>query len=672
MEEFSNLKYYNEYGGFSEDGKEYIIRTNKNNKLQTVWSNILANKNFGTVVTENMGGYTWHKNARLNRITAWNNSASSNIPSEIIYLKDEEKDISWSIAQDPMPDENEYKIVYGFGYAKYIHESLNLMQEAEVFVPEEDCCKIYILRLKNLEPVKKNLKIYYYIKPVIGEDEIKTYGYIESKLESENNLVRIRNLYNRENLSQNVFVTSSEKIKNFTGEKREFVGFGGISNPDELKKEKLKESDGLGKEAAIVIAINVSLNSFESKEISLCLGVTEENYIELAKKYSNVQNCKLELENVKRFWRDKLERLQVETPLESLNIMLNGWVMYQALVSRLYARSGFYQSGGAFGFRDQLQDSLATKFINPDILKQQILYHSSHQFQEGDVEHWWHEETARGIRTRFSDDLLWLVFCTIEYINFTNDYSILDIQTPYLIGRELKENEEDKYDKWEQTQNSENIFNHCIKAIKRSFNFGEHGFPKIGTGDWNDGFSEVGSKGKGESVWLGFFMYYILDNFIPICEEWSKICSNKLENEAEIMLIIHELNDVKNKLKRTLNSAGWDGRWYKRAFCDDGQVLGTIENEECKIDSISQSWSVISNAGDNDKKYICMESLENNLIDMENGIIKLLTPPFEKSKLEPGYIKAYLPGVRENGGQYTHEYCSCGHFWSNSLEIKTK
>jgi len=288
---------------------------------------------------------------------------------------------------------------------------------------------------------------------------------------------------------------------------------------------------------------------------------------------------------------------------------------------------------------------LGLKYLDPEIMKQQIIKHSKHQFLEGDVEHWWHEETGRGIRTKFSDDLLWLCFITIEYMNFTGDKSILNIETPYLQGPALQENQDERYDKYQESKEQENIYQHCIRAIERSLNFGENGLPKIGSGDWNDGFSTVGNRGKGESVWLGFFLYNILDNFIPICRE---------QNDEELA---NKYEEVKMNLKRALNINGWDGRWYKRAFMDDGSILGSMENDECRIDSIAQSWSIISNAGDNDKKYISMESLENHLIDRENGIIKLLDPPFEKGKLEPGYIKAYLPGVRENGGQYTHASC---------------
>ena len=278
-------------------------------------------------------------------------------------------------------------------------------------------------------------------------------------------------------------------------------------------------------------------------------------------------------------------------------------------------------------------------------MKNQIIKHSKHQFVEGDVEHWWHDETKRGIRTRFSDDLLWLVYMVIEYIEFTGDKSILDVETSYLNGPILEENQDERYDKYLESDVKESIYLHCIRAIEKSLNFGENGLPKIGSGDWNDGFSTVGNKGRGESVWLGFFLYMILDKFEIICNERQ---DEELANKYE---------KIKNNLKKALNINGWDGRWYKRAFMDDGNILGSMENDECRIDSIAQSWSIISNAGDNDKKYISMESLENHLIDRENGIIKLLDPPFEKGKLEPGYIKAYLPGVRENGGQYTHASC---------------
>ena len=465
--------------------------------------------------------------------------------------------------------------------------------------------------------------------------------------DENNNILCAKNLYSDKVFNDIVYTSSSEKIKSFTGDKDFFIGLGGIQNPDALNKISLNNEQSIGKQPIICYEVEVEIESFSSKQVSMLLGV-EESIIDcknIAYKYSKVQNCKQELIKVKNSWEEIIGRLQVSTPLESMNIILNGWLIYQTISSRLLAKSGFYQSGGAFGFRDQLQDTLGLKYLDNDILKKQIIINSKHQFLEGDVEHWWHEDTQKGIRTRFSDDLLWMVYATCKYIDFTGDKSILDIKTQYLKGNLLKEGQDDCYDKFETSEIEEELYKHCIRAINRSLDFGENGLPKIGSGDWNDGFSTVGNKGKGESVWLGFFLYQILDEFIPICRE---------RNDEEI---VQKYEQKKLELKKALNTNGWDGRWFKRAFMDNGSILGSMENEECRIDSIAQSWSVISNAGDNDKKYIAMESLENHLVDKENGIIKLLDPPFEKGKLEPGYIKAYLPGVRENGGQYTHVCC---------------
>ncbi len=656
LENKENLKYYNEYGGFSEDGKEYRIRTNRENRLPTVWSHIMSNEKFGTITTENMGGYSWYQNCRLNRISSWGNKPSLDIPSEVIYLKDQDNQKAWSLGLNPMPDDRNYNVIYGFGYCKYIHKCDGLEQELEIFVPKEDSCKIGIFKIKNTTPNRKKIKLYYYMKPVIGEDEIKSNGLIDLKFDRNNNLIQAKNLYREEMENTRVYISSSEKIKSYTGDKNFFLGEGGMADPQALKKVSLNNQNALGRKPCMAYEIEIELESFEEKELSIILGAEEEEIDckNIAYKYQKIANCKQELNQVKEGWKNFLEKLQVYTPLESLNILLNGWVIYQIVNSRLLGKTGYYQSGGAYGFRDQLQDVIGLKYFDPDIVKKQIMKHSQHQFKEGDVEHWWHEETNRGIRTRFSDDLLWLVYLVMEYINFTGDKSILEVETPYLEGVELEENQDERYEKYLPSKQQGSIYEHCKKAIERSLRFGENGLPKIGSGDWNDGFSTVGNKGKGESVWLGFFLSSILEQWIPICQEKGE------ESDAQ------KYEKIRNDLKRALNTNGWDGRWYKRAFMDDGNVLGSMENEECRIDSIAQSWSVISGVGDNDKKYISMESLENHLIDRENGIIKLLDPPFEKGKLEPGYIKAYLPGVRENGGQYTHECCDYGQFLRNT------
>ena len=644
--DMSNLKYFNEYGGFSKDGKEYCIKINTNNKLPTVWSHVLANKNFGTLTTENMGGYTWYKNSRLNRITAWSNDSIMDIPSEIIYLKDIDTGKKWSLGFNPMHDNNDYYVIYGFGYAKYIHNSSKIKQTVDMFVAKDDNVKINLITLENKNPQKKNIKLVYYIKPVLGEDEIKTNSYLQLELNASSNMIIVKNL-SYEQKNHQIFIGSSEKISSYTGSKSSFFKESTLDNPIGIDQLELNREDSFGEDGIVAIAINITIEAFASKNIVLTLGdaSNKEECQDIAYKYSNINNCRNEYMNVRKYWEDIINNLQVNTPMESTNILLNGWLIYQTISSRLYGKTGFYQSGGAYGFRDQLQDSMLTKYVAPEMTREQILRNSRHQFLEGDVEHWWHEETEKGIRTRISDDLLWLPYVTADYIYFTEDYGILEEETTYKVGEVLPNGQNERYDFYKDSDFKESLYKHCIKAIEKTLDFGAHGLPKIGTGDWNDGLSNVGAEGKGESVWLGFFMYAVLKDFIPIC---------KYKND---ILHVERYEQIMEKLKRALNSYAWDSRWYKRAFTDKGETLGSLQNEECKIDSISQSWATISGAGDNDKKYIAMESLENHLIDREVGIIKLLDPPFEKSKLEPGYIKAYLPGTRENGGQYTHECC---------------
>ena len=559
--DISNLKYYNEYGGFSDDGFEYVIKLDKENKLPTVWSTVLANENFGTVITQNLGGFTWHKNSRLNRLSSWNNNPVSDLPSEIIYLKDYKTGKKWSLCDNLNNDNVENYITYGFGYVKFKTVQNNISHELNIFVPEKDNLKVNVLKLKNLEPNRRKLKLLYYIKPVLGEDEIKTNGYIEVK--KENNLITAKNLF-KDDFKENIaFFSSNEQIKSYTGNKNFFMGSGDLKNPEALDKVSLDNSSGLGQNSCIAIELEIELESYESKEIILQFG--EEKTLldakDTAYKYSKLSNCTQELTKVKAFWYELLNKVQVNTPLESLNIMINGWTKYQTIVSRLWAKSAYYQSGGATGFRDQLQDTLGLKYVDIEFMKKQILIACRHQFIEGDVEHWWHEETGRGIRTRFSDDLLWLCYVVCEYINHTNDYEILNIEEPYIKGEILPEGVDERYDLYLESDIKEDVYMHCVRAIDRSLNFGKNSLPKIGSGDWNDGLNTVGNKQKGESIWLGFFIYDILGKFIPICEKRNDISRvNKYKENME-------------NLKKALNTSGWDGRWFRRAYMDNGEPL---------------------------------------------------------------------------------------------------
>ena len=646
----SKLLYFNGYGGFSQDGNEYHIIVNKNKKTPAVWCNIMANDKFGTVVTEGLGGYTWYKNCKMNRITEFSNDAYLDKPSEVIIMQemnekngevlssnqismDDKKHASqiinnsFGISPNILPDTGNYHITYGFGYSKYQHIYKDIEEELTVFVPIKDSLKISKLSLKNTSLNKKNIKISYDVDFVLGERKDKFINY----LYKENyNLLFVKNNVNPKTYA---YITSNEKI---------------IYNGN-------------------LVEINVEIDSLETKEVTIILGTeeTETACMENASKY--LQKESKALEEVKKYWMDKVKIVEAKTPSKSFNIMQNGWTIYQTMASRKLAKTGFYQSGGAIGYRDQLQDAMNLKYIDSDILKNQILLHAKHQFKEGDVLHWWHNFNNLGIRARYSDDLLWLPYAVATYIDFTGDFRILNEEAEYLEGRMLKENEHDFMFNFKNGKEKESIYHHCMRAINRSLNF-EY-FPKIQGGDWNDGMNKVGIKGKGESIWLGFFLYSILIKFA----EYSKYITRFANKETTIAMLAEKKNvDVKNidtdeksdeyerlmeiaeKLRKNLNTVGWDGRWYKRATTDDGKVLGSAVNKECKIDSLSQSWSVISNAGDNDKKYIAMENMEKYLIDKENNIVKLLTPPFENEEFKPGYIASYAPGMRENGGQYTH------------------
>ncbi len=641
--EMNDLKYFNKYGGFSADGKEYLINVNKNNKLPLAWSNILANDKFGTVVTENLGGYTWYKNSRLNRISAWNNDVIDDIPSEVLYFSDDENNI-WTPTISPIEDNNEYYIKYGIGYANYKHMCNNITHDINVFVPYNDSAKIYMIKLKNSLTRKKSIKLIYFIKNVLDEDEIKSNGNINLNFDRNSNCIIANNLI-KNDFNSYMYISSSEKIKSYTGLKKEFFGNGNLANPDGIKIDRFSCSNSLGNDGIIAYNMEFEIEALGQKDIVIVLGAAD-NEIDCknsAYKYSKIENCQKDFEKTIKYWNLIVNKITVSTPVESLNIMVNSWIIYQTLCSRILARTGYYQSGGAYGFRDQLQDAMSLKYVDSEITRNQIIKHCKHQFIEGDVLHWWHEENGRGIRTKFSDDLLWLPYVVCDYIEFTNDYSILDEEISYLKGDLLEENCDEKYDFYGESDIKESVYLHCIKAIKKACNLGKNNIPKIGSGDWNDGFSNIGNKGNGESVWLGFFLYDVLNKFEVLCKY-----KNDIDNNIEIF------KSVREKLKEALNTVAWDGKWFKRAFADDGFVLGTIQNQECKIDSISQSWSVISKVADDEKKYMAMESLENHLVDKNSGIIKLLDPPFSKSDFYPGYIQAYLPGTRENGGQYTH------------------
>lgn len=602
------LEFFNGIGGFDEKAMEYVIYPTKNEYTPLPWSNVMCNKDFGCIMTEAGGGYTWAFNSREYRLTPWSNDAVSDLQGEYVYLEDLDSKERFGAYLLPYETNGGYEVSFGLGYCKYLSIISDLLIELTVFVPRKELVKISMIKIRNLSGRKRKLSLRYYINPVLAfsnnfrEKNIKT--------TVDNDKIIFENKYEREFFNSKVYLTTG------------------------------KGSNFYKKNIGVESYINVEINDNDELNKVFLLGACENEVI--ADKFLEWEKASTELDEVKKFYKKDVQKIKVNTPDKATNLLLNVFLLYQALVCRIFGKSSFYQSGGATGFRDQLQDVMPFSFIMPELTREQILYHARHQFDEGDVLHWWHKEAQKGTRTRFSDDLLWLVYVTNYYIKVTNDKSILDEQVSFVEGVELEDYEDEKYIEFEYSQNSASLFAHCIFSIEHALKFGEHGLILMGSGDWNDGMNEVGNKGKGESVWLSWFLYKILVDFSPICTE---------QGRADLA---EKYNEIAIKLKEQINTKAWDGEWYKRAYFDDGTPLGSIENDECKIDSISQSWSVISGAGDENKKEKAMNSLDNYLIDKENGIIKLLTPPFSEGELKPGYIKSYLEGIRENGGQYTH------------------
>ncbi len=482
-----------------------------------------------------------------------------------------------------------------------------------------------------------------FIQPVLGEFPEKSNRYIVSSI-SDKGVLLLKNSVSEDFSDTLCFLDTSEKIRWITANREEFLGKGGLEAPEALSREFLSGWVGRGADACGALQVEVVLAPEEEKTIVFLMGAAQsaEQASEISKKYKTVENATAELKRVQEFWKSKLSILQVETPDISMNFMLNGWLQYQVISARLWGRTGFYQSSGAFGFRDQLQDTLSLLNVHPKMARKQILYHAAHQFEEGDVQHWWHEPRGNGVRTKFSDDLLWLPYVAAEYVTVTGDAEVWGEKVPFLQSVPLSEEETDRYETSVLSDERAPLYEHCVRAVEKSLKFGKHGLPLMGGGDWNDGMNTVGDQGKGESVWLGWFLSTVLEKMEAVCIEQQD------ENRA------HRYKTTREQLIADIEANGWDGRWYRRAYFDDGTPLGSIMNEDCKIDSIAQSWSVISGVGNIMRSKQAMESLEEYLISYQSGLIRLLAPPFDKGKSEPGYIKGYFPGVRENGGQYTH------------------
>jgi len=641
----SELKFFNGVGGFSSDGREYVICLRDGVHTYAPWINVISNNRFGFIISESGGGHTWSENSRENKLTPWSNDPVIDTPGEVIYIRDDNSGKYWSITPKPIRESGDYIIRHGWGYTVFERNSHGIRQSLTEFVPVGDTVKIYMIQLENSTDAVKELSITYYIRPVLGVNENSTAPYITTRFHKESGMLLVTNTFNPDFPDRVAFIGASEPTHSFTGDRAEFIGLrGSLENPEALKRTGLSGKAGAGLEPCAALQVKISLEPGKGKSLVFLLGQAAdvEEALQLAARYKNPAAAEKALDEAKTYWLGKLGTVQVKTPDESINIMLNGWLLYQVVSCRLWARSAFYQSGGAYGYRDQLQDVMAVVHAWPELTRRQILFHSSRQFVEGDVQHWWHPGADKGIRTRYSDDYLWLPYVTADYIRNTGDWGILDEITGYLEDEPLAEDEDERYNKPRISDEKSSVYEHCIRAIENGLKFGPHGIPLMGSGDWNDGMNTVGNKGKGESIWLGWFLHTVLTNFIPIC-----IQKGDTERGERYKKIAQDIAEA-------IETNAWDGSWYRRAYFDDGTPLGSAQNSECRIDAIAQSWSAISGAGRESRVKEAMHAVENYLVDREIGIIKLLAPPFDDGDLQPGYIKGYVPGVRENGGQYTH------------------
>ena len=640
-----DLLFFNGLGGFTPDGHEYVIRLEPGQVTPAPWVNVLANPYFGTVVSESGGAYTWCENAHEFRLTPWYNDPVTDVSGEALYLRDEESGHFWSPTPQPARGKMPYVCRHGFGYSVFEYTENGITSELWVYVAIDAPVKFAVLKIKNTSGRSRRLSATAYSEWVLGEMRSKALMHIVTETDPKCGALLARNPYSIEFPDRIAFVDVQDSARSLTGDRSEFLGRNGnLAKPAAMSRLRLSGKVGAGFDPCAALQVPFELADGREREIVFTLGVGRDidDVRQLVHRFRGSDNARRALEGVWDYWNRTLGAVHVETPDPAVNLMANGWLLYQTLSCRVWARSGYYQSGGAFGYRDQLQDVSALLHTEPRLIREHLLRCAAHQFREGDVQHWWHPPVGRGVRTHFSDDFLWLPLTTCRYVAGTGDTGVLDEVIPFLEGRPVKADEDAYYDLPTRSEESGTLYDHCVRAILNGLKFGEHGLPLIGCGDWNDGMNLVGEEGKGESVWLAFFLTDILRQFAELARKRGDLpFAERCETEAA-------------RLRENIEQHAWDGEWYRRAYFDNGQPLGAAANSECQIDSLPQSWSVLSGANNPERSRLAMDAVDRRLVRRDSSLIQLFDPPFDKSELDPGYIKGYVPGVRENGGQYTH------------------
>ncbi|MBI5580107.1 MAG: cyclic beta 1-2 glucan synthetase [Deltaproteobacteria bacterium] len=640
-----DLMFHNGLGGFTPDGREYVITTAHGQLTPAPWVNVLANPHFGTVISESGLAYTWSENAHEFRLTPWGNDPVSDSTGEAYYLRDEERGHYWSPTPLPCRGATPYVARHGFGYSVFEHTERGIHSELTVYVALDAAIKFAVLKVRNELGRPRRLSATGYAEWVLGDLRPKSAMHVITEIDPNSGALFARNPYNTEFRDRTAFFDVDDTHRTASGSRTEFLGRNGsLSAPASMSRTCLSGKVGAALDPCAAIQVSFDLAAGQEREIVFRLGVGRDtdDARNLVNRFRGSTAARGALDGVWQHWKHTLGAVNVETPDPSLNVLANGWLLYQTLACRLWARSATYQSGGAFGFRDQLQDVMALIHARPQLVREHLLLCAARQFPEGDVQHWWHPPTGRGVRTHCSDDYLWLPLATCRYVLTTGDTGVLEEPVHFVQGRPVTADEDSYYDLPGRSEEAVSLYEHCVRAVLNSLTFGDHGLPLIGSGDWNDGMNLVGEHGKGESVWLGFFLYEVLMRFIEAARTHGDVpFAERCVREAA-------------GLRRNIERHGWDGEWYRRAYFDDGSPLGSSVNPECQIDSIAQSWSVLSGAGDHERSRIAMEAVDERLVRRDHGLIQLLDPPFDTSALNPGYIKGYAPGVRENGGQYTH------------------